>query len=376
MLFKPQSKFELLQTILAAAFVLLALIAMLWFATRPAAAAEPAEQVLDPKIAAKYIGPTERIDIGGRVLNLNCMGSGERTVLFESGGSDWSVIWALVQPETAKHFRACSYDRAGLGYSDPSPFPRTPGAIVEDMKALVEAAKLPKPFILVGHSIGGFNAKLYNAFYPDDVAALVLVDPSEDRQAARSRAYLTSKHGMLLTARAELTDITFIGFLMERYRTCARLAADGPLDPASLAYRRCSDPVRPKLGTEIAAERQKIQVSQNYQKAQASEVLNSVYGDAQANVTYERLFKKGAFGSKPMIVLTHVDADMSDPLDILSQEMMIELHRETARLSRNGIQRPVERSSHNIEIDRPMTIVDAIDEVSKAIDSKAHGKRP
>ena len=56
----------------------------------------------------------------GRTINLFCMGSGKRTVLFDAGGSDWSVIWGLVQPRVAARARACSYDRAGLGYSDPA----------------------------------------------------------------------------------------------------------------------------------------------------------------------------------------------------------------------------------------------------------------
>src|SRR5690242_17107768 len=84
-----------------------------------------ANQVTGPPAASaqtpvleQFARPHEAIDIGGRKLNLFCMGSGNPTVLFDSGGSDWSVIWALVQPQVARRTRACSYDRAGLGYSD------------------------------------------------------------------------------------------------------------------------------------------------------------------------------------------------------------------------------------------------------------------
>ena len=107
-------------------------------------AAGPAGSQLAPDVAAAYIAPSTRVDIGGGVLNLHCTGDGPRTVVFEAGGSDWSVIWALVQPQLGPRFRACSYDRAGLGYSDPSPWPRTPIAIVEDLHSLVGAAALPR----------------------------------------------------------------------------------------------------------------------------------------------------------------------------------------------------------------------------------------
>ena len=114
-----------------------------------------------PETARAYIGPHRQIEVGpGRRMNLFCMGSGSRTVLFDAGGSDWSVIWALVQPEVARTTRACAYDRAGLGYSDPAVLPRSPVAIAEDLHALIRIAELPRPLVLVGHSLGGFRQAL------------------------------------------------------------------------------------------------------------------------------------------------------------------------------------------------------------------------
>ncbi|HYE43195.1 MAG TPA: alpha/beta hydrolase [Caulobacteraceae bacterium] len=327
-----------------------------------AADAPPASgPTLSPELAREYVRPHELVDIGGgRKLNLVCMGSGERTVLFDSGGSDWSVIWSLVQPEVAKGARACAYDRAGLGYSDPAMLPRTPVAIVEDMHALIVAAKLPRPLVLVGHSLGGFNVKLYAALYPDDVAGLVLVDPSEERAADRTRIMMTKKFGAGFMARAELLDQAFGTFLLERYRRCAEASREGPLDPASLTYRRCSDPVRTQMGDVVAAERQRIQVGQAYQAAQASEILNSIYGDTRGDPIYAGLFRPGAFGDKPMVVLTHGNFDPEDPLDAASQTQIVALHTETAALSRRGRQRVVPNTNHNIELDDPKAIVDAV----------------
>lgn len=341
---------------------------MLLAAALLSCAGAAAGQPLADTVARDYVRPQRLVDIGGRRLNLFCMGEGPRTVLFDAGGSDWSVIWALVQPAVAKHARACSYDRAGLGYSDPAPMPRTPAAIVEDMHALIGAAGLSKPLVLVGHSLGGFNVKLHTALYPEDVAALVLVDPAEERADTRVRAMLNARFGASLAARAELLDQTFLALLLDRYRTCADQARAGPLDPASAAYRRCSDPVRPLLGPLIAAERLRIQVTPAYQQAQASEILNSVYGDPRGADVYARLFRPGSFGGRPLIVLSHGLYDPGDAIDTAGQAAGVALHRETARLSRRGVQRTVPGTSHNIEIDAPKAIVDAVLEVLGRLD--------
>ena len=176
------------------------------FAEGPSA---PPAPKLAPAIAEQYVHPHQLIDIGGhRKMNLFCMGQGSQTVIFDSGASDWSVIWALVQPGVAAHARACSYDRAGMGYSDPSDQPRSPVAIVEDLHKLIQAAKIATPVVLVGHSLGGFNMKLYAALYPKDVAGLVLVDPTEERYGARMRAAVRAKYGAALAAEQELSGLT------------------------------------------------------------------------------------------------------------------------------------------------------------------------
>ncbi|PZR30906.1 alpha/beta fold hydrolase, partial [Caulobacter segnis] len=159
-----------------------------------AAGARAQSPEASPDSRTQYVGAHERIDLGGgRKINLFCLGSGDTTVLFDSGLSDWSSIWALVQPRVADRARACSYDRAGMGYSDPATSPRSPIAIVGDMHTLVEKAKLKGPLLLVGHSLGGFNMKLYAALFPADVGGLVLVDPSEERMFDRTRAMLQKR---------------------------------------------------------------------------------------------------------------------------------------------------------------------------------------
>jgi len=317
-----------------------------------------------PEALRQFVGPHERLDIGGgRRINLFCMGTGKRTVLFDAGGSDWSVIWGLVQPAVAAGARACSYDRAGLGHSDPARGPRTPFAIVEDMHALIHAARLSTPLVLVGHSLGGFNVKLYAALYPEDVAGLVLVDPAEERWYDRIRPEFRAKFGDSIAARTELGDMDFMRMLTAHYEQCAVKAREAALDPASDQYRRCTDPVRAPLGLDIAAERAKIQGGAAYQDAQWSEIANSVYGNPGANPAYARLFAGRPFGDRPVIVLSHGIFDADDPIDVASFWTAGRLHAQSAALSRRGRHRTVPNTQHNIEIDDPDAVVTAIGEV-------------
>ena len=338
--------------------------ALIMAAAALASAASAQTGAGDPAAVEAYLHPGQRIEIGaGRSLNLVCMGTGERTVLFDAGGSDWSVIWALVQPRVAGHARACAYDRAGLGYSDPAGGVRSPIAIVEDLHALVKAAGLKRPLVLVGHSLGGFNVKLYAALYPEDVAGLVLVDPAEERTWERTREAVTRRFGAQLASRAELLDRSFFAWLQGRYEECRQAAAKAPLDTASPTYRRCTDAPRAQLGPSIAAERNRIQVSTAYQQAQASEILEGVYGNPASDPVYARLFRRGVLGARPLVVLTHGRFDEEDPLDVLGQAQGVALHRETARLSRAGRHRTIADTGHYIPLEAPAAVVAAILEV-------------
>jgi pimeloyl-ACP methyl ester carboxylesterase len=284
------------------------------------------------------------------------------------------VIWALVQPAVAHSARACTYDRAGLGFSDPPKGPRSPIAIVEDMHKLVHAAKLQTPLVVVGHSLGGFNMKLYAAIYPEDVAALVLVDPSEERGYERTRAYLHRRHGPALAARVELLDLADTAAAVAHFRECAAAARGHDLDPASEMYRQCTDPVRAPLGPEIRDARVKHQVTALYQATVASELANSVYGDSGPDRAYAALFSGRTFGNKPLIVLTHGIHDKDDAVDAAGFAAWNEMHAQTAALSTRGVNRIVPKTHHNIEIDAPGAIVAAVAEVIAKLDQGSAGE--
>jgi len=321
-----------------------------------------------PAIAADYVHPQDLVDIGGgRKMNLFCMGQGNHTVIFDAGGSDWSVIWALVQPGVAAHARACSYDRAGLGYSDPSDEPRSPIAIVEDLHNLIHIAKISTPVIVVGHSAGGFNMKLYAALYPDDVAGLVLVDPSEERIIARLRAAWIAKVGTVLTAKTELLNSgASTNRAISQFNDCAAAARIRNLDPTSDMYKDCISQPFAALGPEIAAEWKKIQVTRAYQDAQASEYANGIFSNnPRADDAYAMLFSGRAVGDKPLIVLT----DDNLPIGPIGSPLN-DTHAQTAALSTRGVNRIVPGSHHYIQIDHPQVVIDAIREVLDEITPK------
>src|ERR1700690_3455652 len=118
-------------------------------------------------------------------MNILCIGSGSPTVVLEAGLGDQIRAWAFVQPKISAWVLTRSYDRAGLGFSDPSGRPGTSANAVADPHNLISAAAIKPPYILVGHSLGGMYVRLYADRYPADVAGLVLVDPVSEEQGRR-----------------------------------------------------------------------------------------------------------------------------------------------------------------------------------------------
>ncbi|HEY8287752.1 MAG TPA: alpha/beta fold hydrolase, partial [Acetobacteraceae bacterium] len=150
----------------------MACLGLLFAATAMASPAAPT------KMPDSYAKPGRQVAIGqGRHLNLRCSGSGPVTVLLESGSHADSTSWFRVQPLLAAQARVCSYDRAGYGFSDEGPLPRGLDADVADLHALIEAAHLHTPLVLVGHSLGSNIVRRYAGAHPGDVAGMVLVDP-------------------------------------------------------------------------------------------------------------------------------------------------------------------------------------------------------
>ena len=137
------------------------------------------EAVMARGDATRYPPPGRLIAVGGHRLHLHCLGAGP-TVVLNSGAGGFSAEWRLVQSEMAREARVCAFDRAGLGWSEPGPEPRTPERIALETHLLLTNAGEAGPYVLVAHSAGGKHARLFAQRYPKEVSGLVLVDPRSE----------------------------------------------------------------------------------------------------------------------------------------------------------------------------------------------------
>jgi pimeloyl-ACP methyl ester carboxylesterase len=144
------------------------------------------EQLGRGRDRARFPQIGKSVDIGGRALNIFCSGAGGPPVIFESGGPGPGLEWEAFQAEVTKFTQACWYDRAGEGWSDPGPFPRTSNAIAKDLLELLNRAGVPPPYVLVGASFGGLNARVYGGLYPNEVAGMVLIDSAHEDELKRA----------------------------------------------------------------------------------------------------------------------------------------------------------------------------------------------
>jgi pimeloyl-ACP methyl ester carboxylesterase len=144
-----------------------------------------------------------KIDVGGFRLNLRCDGEGSPAVVLDAGAGDTLATWEWVTPGVRKLTRVCAYDRAGLGKSEPGPKPRTSARIVAELRELLLRARVPPPYVLVGHSFGGLNVRLFASKYPGQVAGLVLVDATpEDYPEIEDSLHSPGEREKLRTSRA------------------------------------------------------------------------------------------------------------------------------------------------------------------------------
>jgi hypothetical protein len=156
-------------------------VAVTWLLAAAIFVKRPAAQVPSPP--PPFPPPGRLVDIGGWRLHVNCTGEsspGQPTVILEAGLGDFSVEWSLVQPRVARFARVCSYDRGGDGWSDLGPDPRTLHQIAGEWRTLLQKAEVSPPYVLVGHSYGGWLVRLYSYSYPGEVSGMVLVDAGEE----------------------------------------------------------------------------------------------------------------------------------------------------------------------------------------------------
>lgn len=293
-----------------------------------------------------YGRPQTLVDIGGgRRMNACVSGDGPVTVVFAPGMGGTAINWARVQRRLESEARLVAYDRAGNGFSDPGPMPRNSVNIVSDVRALLPALGLKPPYILVGHSAGSFDVRLFAFQTPQQVAGLVLVDPSNEQQVQRFAEI--SPRVLALNDAAQAL-----------YRRCAEAADAGTIE----SFADCLGAPDPALPDIVNAAVLARRSSADYWRAILSENHSFFDGDSPHQLRAARC----SLGDMPLIVLTA--AKMAWPADA-PQETVNRLnatwrglHAEMAALSTRGEQRLVE-AGHAIQIERPDAVVDAIRDV-------------
>lgn len=287
----------------------------------------------------------------GRRLNIYCTGRGTPTVIFDSGLGDSMKVWGLVQPAVSAVTQACSYDRAGLGFSDPSLWPGTSANIVGDLHRLLRAARIELPYILVGHSSGGMNVKLYVETYLSQVAGMVLVDPSPEDL------------GTMMWAMDPASQATYAPY-MESLQQCLR-ATPSDFAPESELLKKCVPGPDPRYSAAINA----VELERGKQHGHLSAWISE---QQQVWFTSANQVRAGhrSFGDLPLIVLIHPPFErMGSETQELRDEknqLWIRLDNETAAMSSRGTVRTVQNSGHNIQLDQPQVVTDAILEVVRA----------
>jgi pimeloyl-ACP methyl ester carboxylesterase len=285
---------------------------------------------------AKQSGRSVPLD-DGRTLFLRCSGRGSPTVLLESGYGGTSQAWYAVQPALARTTRVCSYDRAGLGFSDAGPEPRDGASIARDLDAALDAAQIEGPFIVVGHSAGGLYGRLFAARRAAEVQGLVLLDPTVERRAPQPSG--DGLDGLRRAARDCLA--------------VSELKPQPPLDDA-----RWSGCVGPKPDPWQAATVRRPEAW----RSQISE-LDNLYGR-----TSDQVFRIGAvLRPIPTYVITASDTAASAPkYGFDNPRSALEMQHEIiAGRSIEGSQQTV-LSSHMIMFDRPDVVIRAVEEMVRA----------
>lgn len=257
--------------------------------------------------------PGKLVDIGGYRLHLWCTGNGAPAVILDTGLGGSSADWGFVQPDVARFTRVCSYDRAGMGYSDPGPSPRTARRIASELAILLDRSGIAGPVVLVGASIAGFNVRVFASDHLERAAGLVLVDASHeaDRHEVPPMApfvALLSTVGVLRLLGVSFGErIESLPPSVQRYARATRFRAAG--------YRAAAD--------EIIHVRESV-----------SEVRSS-----RRKLTIPVAVVTGARGS---------------------DENWLNLQRDLTSLSERGCLMIARESGHVVSVDQPGVVVDAI----------------
>jgi pimeloyl-ACP methyl ester carboxylesterase len=277
----------------------------------------------------KYPPPGKMVDVGGFKLHINCIGEGSPTILFENGSGNASTIWNKVVPELSKTTRTCTYDRAGIGWSETSPHARDFDQVNKELADLLTNAGEGGPFVLAGHSLGGIYVQNFANRYPDKVAGVVLIDSTHPEQFIRG-----IDGGMLVWILRVVKVASPVGII----RIVTNLSSEST--PESL-------------------QSSAVQNSTKHHFAMANELLNS-------EVSFRKLSQNPMkLADKPLLVLSRSPNSpmpgAANPEEV--QQTWTGLQNELAALAPNSKHITATTAGHMIQSEEPELVIDAIKEL-------------
>lgn len=304
--------------------------------------------------------PGRLIDVGGWKLHLNCTGTRTAVaplVILEPGIGDFSVEWSLVQPDVAKRARVCSYDRAGDGWSEMGPHPRTFKQIVYELHTLLDRAGEKPPYVMVGQSYGAWLVRTYRSTYPSEVAGIVLVDGGDDDperimpDGSVGRASQLAKGqpvpAIKTSGPLRIEDIP-AGALAAMRRG---IAATAP---------QANDPPRDKLPDDA----RKMRSWALQQIGHVAAGVNPLEVEEIALLRKERIETPQVYGELPIIMITRGRPEADSTPE--KEEARRAAHKAVASASAKGRWLVAERSGHHVQIEQPDVVSGAIQDVLSA----------
>jgi pimeloyl-ACP methyl ester carboxylesterase len=279
---------------------------------------------------SRYRAPGELLAVDDRLMHINCIGQGSPTVIFELGVGSSSVAWSDVHKEVSLLTRACAYDRAGLGYSEPTDQPLRSGNAVERLHILLRAAEIEDDLVLVGWSAGGVYIREFYERYPEGIEAMLFVDSSHEQQAHR----MPSSSG---------------GGADPMLKIAKRLAPFGFVRMSGILDRR----VERGTGSDELKSRLKAVYHQSH-------ILGTVWRESEAfDLDINDKQPPSPIGDLPLIVLTHGNSDGSQEMESARNQ----LQQELTQLSTNGKQIIATESGHHIYADQPELVIESVEEL-------------
>ncbi len=305
----------------------------------------------------------------GRKIHLICMGQGSPTVILTAGLGNWSETWRKVQPAVGQKTRVCAWDRPGYGFSSPSPEPQDIAHTTADLEAALKVADIRGPYMLVGHSLGGYESLLFADRHPHEVAGMVLVDPS-----------VPDQHRIMVEISAEAAKFEdgYIAFGVKGLRACAAALRNGSAKVGDQSVAECVED-RPTYPAELKASLAQVVGEPARYETEAS-LAEHFSDDAVFLIKPTR-----SYGDMPLIVLTagqaqtlppevHATPEMQAALNEFISKAWPRAHDSLAALSTHGRNVMVPDSSHYIHQIKPQLVIDAIDEVVDATRKSGTGR--